>query len=283
MSIKRCKPFLGTYVEIHIIDAGKTTDLEAAIDQAYAVVKKISNLMSFHLPHSDLTKINQQACSHHVEIDPSTFQVLTFAKDLFKVTRGAFDCAVAQYLQAQGLLPTCANMMKNEVKTAQPTYHSLDHLHLGPQLNVHFTKPLSLDLGGIAKGYAVDQACEVLRSCGVEAACVNAGGDLRIFGAQDTAIHIRNPRQPQQLIHAGQLRDGAFASSANYFTQQYRTTESNSVLIDTRASKLIATQKSFSVIASTCVIADGLTKALAVDQEPTASYFKHYEAQAFIV
>ena len=283
MSIRRCKPFLGTYVEIHIIDAGQTTDLETAIDQAYAVVKKINNLMSFHLPQSDLTKINQRACSHPVVIDPSTFQVLAFAKDLFKCTNGAFDCAVAQHLQAQDLLPPCRNMVKNRAKTAHPTYYGLDHLHLGPQLNVHFTKPLSLDLGGIAKGYAVDQACEVLMSCGVEAACVNAGGDLRIFGAQDTAIHLRNPRRPQQLIHAGQLRDGAFASSANYFTQQNRTTKSKSALIDTRAGRLIPTQKSFSVSASTCVIADGLTKALAVDQEPTASYFKHYEAQAFIL
>lgn len=283
MSIKRCKPFLGTYVEIHIIDAGKTTDIEAAIDQAYAVVNKISNLMSFHLPHSDLTKINQWAFSHPVVIDPLTFQVLTLAKDLFKFTSGAFDCAVAQYLQAQDLLPPCANIMKHKTKTAHPPDYSLDHLQLGPQLNVHFTKPLSLDLGGIAKGYAVDQACEVLMSCGVEAACVNAGGDLRIFGTQDTAIHLRNPRQPQQLIRAGQLRNGAFASSGNYFTQQNRTTKSKSALIDTRAGKPISTQKSFSVISSTCVIADGLTKALAVDQEPTASYFKHYEAQAFIL
>ncbi len=283
MNAQRCKPFLGTYVEIKIIDAGKTTDPMSAVDQAYAVINKINNLMSFHLSHSDLTKTNQLAYNHPVVVDPLTFQVLALAKDLFKFTNGAFDCAVAQYLQEQDLLPHCADRMNSEAKTAHNPYYSLDHLHLGPQFNVSFTKPLSLDLGGIAKGYAVDQACEVLMSCGIEAACVNAGGDLRVFGSQDTAIHLRNPLQPQQFIYAGQLRNGAFASSANYFTPQNQTTKPKSALIDPRVGGPISTQKSFSIIASTCVIADGLTKALAVDQKPTASYFKHYEAQAFIV
>ena len=120
-------------------------------------------------------------------------------------------------------------------------------------------------------------------SCGIEAASVNAGGDLRIFGEHDTAIHIRNPLQPQQLIYAGQLRNGAFASSANYFTRQNQIAKLQSALIDTRTGKPISTQKSFSVIASSCAIADGLTKALAVDQEQSAYYFQYYEAQAFIL
>ena len=255
----------------------------SAIDQAYAVINKINNLMSFHLSNSDLTKINQQAYHHAVVVDPLTFEVLALAKDLFNLTSGAFDCAVAQYLQAQDLLPHCVDMQNIETKPSRNSSYSLDHLLLGHPFNVRFTKPLSLDLGGIAKGYAVDQACKVLMSCGIEAACVNAGGDLRIFGARDTAIHIRNPLQPQQLIYAGHLRDGAFASSANYFTRQNQTAKLQSALIDTRTGGTISTQKSFSVIASTCVIADGLTKALAVDQEQSASYFQYYEAQAFIV
>ena len=283
MIAQRCKPFLGTYVEIKIIDPGKSKDPVSAVDQAYAVINKINNLMSYHLGNSDLTKINQQAYHRTVVVDPFTFEVLTLAKDLFNLTSGAFNCAVAQYLQAQNLLPHCVNLQNGETKPTRNPPYSLDHLLLGQQFTVRFTKPLSLDLGGIAKGYAVDQACNELMSCGIEAAFVNAGGDLRIFGAHDTAIHIRNPLQHQQLIYAGQLRDGAFASSANYFTRQNPSTKPKSALIDTRTGEPISTQQSFSVIASTCAIADGLTKALAVDQELRASYFQHYEAEAFIV
>jgi thiamine biosynthesis lipoprotein len=283
MIVQRCKPFLGTYVEIEIIDPGKSKNPVHAVDQAYDVINKINNLMSFHLSHSDLTKINQQACQHEVTVDPLTFEVLALAKDLFNLTSGAFDCAVAHYLQAQDLLPHCVDMQNIETKPTRNPSCSLDHLLLGHPFTVRFTKPLSLDLGGIAKGYAVDQACKVLMSCGIEAACVNAGGDLRIFGEHDTAIHIRNPLQPQQLIYAGQLRDGAFASSANYFTRQNQTAKLQSALIDTRTGEPISTQKSFSVIASSCAIADGLTKALAVDQEQSAYYFQYYDAQAFIL
>ena len=283
MIAQRCKPFLGTYVEIEIIDPGKSKNPVAAVDQAYAVINKINNLMSFHLSQSDLTKINQQAYQYEVAVDPLTFEVLALAKNLFNHTNGAFNCAVAHYLQAQDLLPHCVNLQNVESKTTRNPSCSLDHLLLGRPFTVRFTRPLSLDLGGIAKGYAVDQACKMLMSCGIEAASVNAGGDLRIFGEHDTAIHIRNPLQPQQLIYAGHLRDGAFASSANYFTRQNQTAKLQSALIDARTGGTISTQKSFSVIASTCVIADGLTKALAVDQVQSASYFQYYEAQAFIL
>lgn len=281
--MQRCRQFLGTYVEIKIIDPGKTTDAATAIDKAYAIISRMHDLMSFHLGTSDLSKVNQYAHHHPVKVNPLTFEVLTLAKDLFSFTYGSFDCAVAQHLQLQGLLPPAVGLKNSVNKTTDFYCYNLGHLHLGQQYDVSLTAPLLLDLGGIAKGYAVDQACKVLSACGVQAACVNAGGDLRIFGAQDTAIHLRHPLEPQRLIYAGQLRDGAFASSANYFTIQDQTTISTSALIEPRSGRPISVKKNFSVIASSCVIADGLTKALAVDQDLKAPYFKHYEAQAFIV
>ena len=279
--MKRCKPYLGTYVEIDIIDASQTTNLQHAMTEAYQVIHKISNLMSFHLRQSDLTKLNQFAYERPVIVDAMTYEVLALAKDLFTYTGGSFDCAVAQHLQVQGLLPHFIDMKSANVQAAHNPCHDLAHLILTNDCTVSFSKPLLVDLGGIAKGYAVDRACEVLISCGVTAACVNAGGDLRVLGEQQTDIHIRHPLQPQHLIYAGQLRNGALASSASYFTEQGST--SKSALVDPRTGGPILTSKSFSVIAPTCAVADGLVKALAVDQDLSASYFKHYGAQPLIV
>jgi len=148
---------------------------------------------------------------------------------------------------------------------------------------VRFTAPLTIDLGGIAKGFAVDLACNSLNKSGIKSACVNAGGDLRVFGQRETIIHIRNPKCPDQLIQAGQLSNGAVATSGIYFTDPDDRLNARSALINPKTGKPIFLQKSFTVIAQTCALADGLTKALAVDQDPTAGYFQHYAAQALIL
>ena len=249
----------------------------------FQLIQKINDLMSFHVRQSDLSKLNQSAYECPVIVDAMTYEVLALAKDLFIYTGGSFDCAIAQQLQIQGLLPHAIDMKNTNVQAVHNHCHSLEHLILTNDYTVSFNKPLLIDLGGIAKGYAVDQACDVLMSHGVIAACVNAGGDLRIFGEQQTDIHIRHPLQPQHLIYAGQLRNGALASSANYFTEQDATSKRKSALVDPQTGDPILTPNSFSVIAPTCAIADGLVKALAVDQNLSAPYFKHYDAQALVV
>src|SRR5258708_22076766 len=78
---------------------------------------------------------------------------------------------------------------------------------------VAFDTPLALDLGGIAKGFAVDRAVAVLRRHGIRAAVVNAGGDLRAIGPA-VPIHLRDPVDPSVVRFAGMLQDGAIATSS---------------------------------------------------------------------
>src|SRR4029078_3507060 len=80
--------------------------------------------------------------------------------------------------------------------------------------------PLSLDLGGLAKGFAVDRAVEALQLDGVSSAVVNAGGDVRVFGARSSTIHVRHPSCPQTLAHTIQLHRAALATSSPCFTER---------------------------------------------------------------
>ena len=79
---------------------------------------------------------------------------------------------------------------------------------------VYSKVPLTLDLGGIAKGFAVDKAVEALKQCGATSGYVNAGGDLRVFGDVSQSIQIRNPGNSSELMSLGSLANGAIATSS---------------------------------------------------------------------
>src|SRR5437660_7414174 len=103
-SLKRARPLLGTFVEIAASGA-ESTDLEAAVEAAFAAVARVHRLMSFHDPESDVSRLNREAKAGVVAVDPWTFEVLAIAQDLHRRSGGAFEIAVAPMLQDLGLLP----------------------------------------------------------------------------------------------------------------------------------------------------------------------------------
>src|ERR1700681_90849 len=154
-SIRRAKPLLGTFVEIQASGAGKA-DLNAGIDAAFDAVAKVHRLMSFHEPDSDVSRLNQFACSHPVSVDPWTYEVLRMAMDLHFRSKGAFDITIAPVLQSLGLLPGSGEGSPS-VRQARSS-HQVELL--GDKM-LRFARPgIRIDLGGIAKGFAVDRALD---------------------------------------------------------------------------------------------------------------------------
>jgi FAD:protein FMN transferase len=273
--MKRCQPILGTFVEITIHDDLSEGDLSASFDQAFKAIHRIHSLMSFHEEESDLSRMNRLAFIQPVLVDALTFQVLTVAKDLFIHTDGAFDCSIGHTLQNWGFLPKSALMYEE--------YGDLNDLILLEGYQVSYAKPLCLDLGGLAKGFAVDQAIEVLKNLKIKSALVNAGGDLRVLGNKLEDIFIRKPSDPQTLIQLGQLGDGALASSGIYYSKDHSIDQAHSALVIPKTQESILEEKSFTVIAPTCMVADGLTKALAIHQNIKANYLEKYNALGVIL
>ena len=135
---------------------------------------------------------------------------------------------------------------------------------------------MCLDLGGIAKGFAVDKAVESLMADGIKSGCVNAGGDLRVFGTA-RPIQIRNPIAPNELIDIGSLQNGAIATSGLYFSNrdQEQSHIINPFAQDESAVHLDFSD-SYSILANECVYADALTKVLALSagqHHPCLDYF----------
>jgi FAD:protein FMN transferase len=262
--MRRARPLLGTYVEIDAAGLAGPA-LEQAVEAAFRAVARVHRLMSFHDSESDVSRLNRHAVAEPVAVDRWTWKVLSKARTLFEATDGLFDCAVGYELMRCGRLPSQGF---GDIESG--TFASVA---LMPDDRVKFSAPIALDLGGIAKGFAVDCAIATLRAHGVREALVNAGGDMRVMGNTAQTIHIRCPGLDGRAVQAGLLRNAAIATSeaaATVVKQRGRQASSRHA------------HHAYSVVASNCLLADALTKVLVQTGDASAGYFSRFGAIAFV-
>lgn len=277
--MQACRPLLGTYVEIRV--GHSRSDAEVmAMDRAYRAIMLVQSLMSLREASSDLSHLNRAAYVEPQSIHPWTYQVLERAVDIYRASDGLFDCNVARRLADWGLLP--GTVVAPDTDPGQGAA-SMDDLVFHRDGRVGARRRLSLDLGGIAKGFAVDKAAEALLSEGVRWGVVNAGGDLRVVGDVEEAIHVRDPRDPSRLHFLGSLRDGAVATSGSYFSRELASSPNVSALVNPRSGQPLVSDHSYSVIAPECMTADALTKVLALSGNDAHPCFARFKAHAVIV
>jgi thiamine biosynthesis lipoprotein len=275
-SVRRARPALGTIVDIRATGAPARI-LDAGIAAAFAAIEQVQRLMSFHEAGSDLSRLNRHAAREPVAVHPWTWQVLAAAKLLWEHTGGLFDCAVAPVLVAAGYLP-----MRDENPAASACAHMGD-VQLHTAHAVRFGRPLLLDLGGIAKGFAVDRAVEAMRASGIPQGAVNAGGDLRLFGEQPEPIHVRNPENPGQLLSLGDFADTAVATSAAYFAGREAGGRQVTPIVHPGDGQLAGGRRSVTVVAAECVFADALTKPVFLSGSAAPDFLRRFSAQALIL
>jgi thiamine biosynthesis lipoprotein len=132
-----------------------------------------------------------------------------------------------------------------------------------------------VDLGGIAKGFAVDRAVDALKENHVATGIVNAGGDIRVFGSMSRQLHVRNPVSPTQFSGTLRVRNRAVATSATYFARH--------ALIDGQRRRGLNSSISVTVAAGDCMTADALTKIVFALRENAAPLLKYHCADALII
>jgi FAD:protein FMN transferase len=273
-SARRARPSLGTIVDIRAGGA-RARAVDAGIAAAFAAVDQVHRLMSFHEPDSDLSRLNRDASRRPVPIHPWTWRVVRAAKLLWERTDGLFDCTVAPALAAAGYLP------RFDASPAPSIGARMSDVLLQAPCAVRFARPLLLDFGGIAKGFAVDRAVDALRASGISQGAVNAGGDLRLFGRQPEQIHVRNPGNPGELLSLGVFADVAVATSAGYFAGCETGGRRVTPIVDPCSRQLVSDRRSVTVIAKECAIADALTKPVMLSGAACADFLPHFSALAF--
>lgn len=230
--------------------------------------------MSFHNARSELSRMNREAFQQNIQVHPLLYALLQRAQKIFLASSGLFDCTVADVLVKWAILPP---------QSVIPEQATQADVLLLPNNTIRYTKPLLIDLGGIAKGFAVDLAIHTLRQHGIKYAVVNAGGDLRVLGNHVEPISVRSPHNFQQLISMGGLSAGAFATSAIYHSQRKFQQETVTALVNPRNRQAIITPHSFSVIAPTTWLADALTKVVSITTNTEHPCLARFAATAFII
>jgi thiamine biosynthesis lipoprotein len=124
---------------------------------------------------------------------------------------------------------------------------------------------------------------EALQACDIDGGCVNAGGDLRLFGPNTETVHVRHPQAPTHVLPLAELRNGAAATSSGYFAARWHAGQAVSPHIDPRSGKALATGGSATVLAADCMTADALTKIVLADWQAALPVLDGFAARAIVL
>lgn len=262
-AVRHSQLLMGTVVDI--VALAPPSQAEPAIAAAFAEMGRIEKLLSPHIERSDVWRLSHSA--QPVSVSAETIWVLNLARRIAELSEGAFDPALGALKQLWG------------VETETPRVPSRDEIRhalrgTGPTAlqfegrRVTKSDPLvQVDLGGIAKGYALDRAVEVLRQAGIRHASVNGGGDLRLLGNRGERpwrIGIQHPRRSGELLATLELADVAVVTSGDY----ERFFEQDGVryhhLFDPRTGLPARGCQSVTVVAGEAMLADALATAAFV-------------------
>jgi thiamine biosynthesis lipoprotein len=267
---RRVRPLLGTLVEIAA--AGPL----AAVDAAFGAVLEVHRLMSFHEVESDVSRINMARPREEILVNPHTYRVLRFARQVSAASDGVFDVTVGDVLVRHGFLPA------SPTEDPRPREATWSDLFVLPGNRVWWRRPGRIDLGGIAKGYAVDRAIETLQGHGVRGGLVNAGGDLRMFG-EPQPVHVRMPEAPGMLAPLGLFAECALATSAAYFSSVDSDGRPVEPLVDLERRIGSARPGSATVVAADCMTADALTKVVRLAPRMAPQVLDCFGARAIVI
>ncbi len=277
-NITRARPLLGTLVEIQV-GGVHTRAAHDAIDKAFAQFQLVHNLMSFHQPQSDLSRINAAKLGEEVAVHAWTAQVLQFCLELNRTSFGAFDPGIAPLLMNSGLLPNSLGAKPKMACGSISEGSSIRNLSISrvahcvnESVIVKKSAACILDLGGCAKGFAVDCAIAALQEAGIPFGLANAGGDLRCFGDHTFPVVFRAAREQGMFDGRINLKNQALATSALTFTAPL------SPILDPRTQIALHFDHSVSVLAPSALVADALTKVVIVDSLEALPLLSKYQA-----
>ncbi len=265
-----------------VLYAGDSIQAIAASNAAFARIDTLNNILSDYQRTSELSRLSASSGSgKKIRVSDDLWQVLTSAYQVSEESKGAFDITVGPYVKLwrrarrQKALPDSVLLAKAE-KAVGFTKIRLD----AARQTVQLTSPdMLLDLGGIAKGYALDEALKVLQQQGITSALADGGGDIAVSnpppGEKGWRIEIeKTDAQGSPTTEVIWLRNAAIASSGDTYQHLEITGKRYSHLVDPATGIGLTTQLKVTVIAPTGTLADAYASAISVLGEE--------EGQAFI-
>ena len=209
---------MGTLIQVELWSEHTDTArhaIKAVIDEMH----RIDQLMSPYKETSELSYINREAASSPLAISTELFQLIQQAEKISQISNGAFDISFASI----GHLYNYRKNIKPDTTIINQQLTAVNYKNIilnQEKQTLHFNQPqMRIDLGGIAKGYAVDKAIEILQKNKIKTAMVSAGGDSRILGdrkGRPWMIGIRHPREEGKSRVVLPLSSVAVSTSGDY-------------------------------------------------------------------
>ena len=251
-------------VELWAADAAQG---ERAIESVFADMRRVDAMMSTYKPQSELSRVNAEGAQHPVPVSPELYDVLATSLQYSALSKGVFDVTYASV----GYLYDYRAHQRPDDAALIAALPGIDYRHIRLDAKAHtvaFDRPgMRIDLGGIAKGYAVDRGIDLLKRAGFGRAMVNAGGDTRIVGdrfGKPWVIGIRDPDNRDKVVLRIPLTDTAFSTSGDY----ERFFDEGGVryhhIIDPKTGKSPHAVRSVTIIASNATRTDGLSKTVFI-------------------
>lgn len=250
-----------------VLYAASEESATAAARAAFARIAVLDSLLSDYRVDSELSRLSYRAGGAPVPVGPELFLLLARAQEMARITDGAFDVTVGPLVQLwrgarrSGVLPTEAERREALARTGWRNLE-LDSASRTARL---LREGMRLDLGGIAKGYAADEALRVLRAAGVESALVELGGDIVVGapppGTRGWRIAVVDP---DPAMPVGPLANAAISTSGD--AEQFVVVggERYSHIVDPRTGLGLRDRLAATVVAADGITADALSTALTV-------------------
>jgi FAD:protein FMN transferase len=258
--------FMDTLITIEVVRPEARTGYVERVQQAFGWFGQVEKLCSRFDETSELSRLSASPAGVPVTVSPPLFELVTFALSVARASGGAFDPTVGRDMEMSGF---DRNYLTGERKTSvaeASSGSSYRDILLDPSdRTVTLARPLVLDLGAVAKGFAIDLAAEELKP--FQDYAVNAGGDIMARGLSPEGtpwrIGIRHPRQPEALIDTFTVSDAAVCTSGDYERPRPDGGPGHH-LLDPETGQAVAEVASVTVVAPTAMLSDALSTAAFV-------------------
>jgi len=263
---KQEQSIMGTRIAVEFWDEDKHHAKQCA-EQVFSEMRRIDALMSPYKPDSELSRLNQQAADEAIQISEEMFNLLKKSLRMSQMSNGAFDITFSSV----GHLYDYREGIKPSEQEIQQSLERINFRHVvldEKNHSVRFARPgVRIDLGGIAKGYAVDNGIAILDKCGIKGGLVSAGGDSRILGDRGNRpwmMGIRHPRKKDAVVVVLPLSNTALSTSGDYERFFIEDGKRYHHIISPKTGKSVATTWSATVIGPDTTTTDALSTSLFV-------------------
>lgn len=266
--VKRTQMHMGTLVSITAVSS---TDQAAnrAIDAGFKEVKRLEQLLSTWIPTSELSRVNAAAGGMPVHVSPETLTVVQRAMEAAEMTGGGFNIAIGPAVDAWRVTEGQRIPTEAELDALRPLV-DLQAVHVDVrEQTIYLEKTgMRIDVGGIGKGYAADQAVDALQRAGAVAGVVALSGDIKTFGrlpgGKMFPVGIQHPREDGSVLAWIDLQDEAISTAGDYERFFERDGIRYHHILDPHTLQPARSCQSVTVIAREGVWADGLDTGIFV-------------------